>query len=71
MREVGDPGSGVVDGDVIGINTMIVGRGSGIGFAVSSELARRVALPARYAAIEALLLPQAPPPEPSAEESFK
>lgn len=26
----------------------------------------RVALPARYAAIEALLLPQAPPPEPSA-----
>jgi len=32
-----------LDGHVIGINTMIVGRGTGIGFAVSSELARRVA----------------------------
>jgi Do/DeqQ family serine protease len=32
-----------LDGRVIGINTMIVGRGSGIGFAVSSELAQRVA----------------------------
>ncbi len=31
-----------LDGKVIGINTMIIGRGSGIGFAVSSELARRV-----------------------------
>ncbi|MEM7607281.1 MAG: trypsin-like peptidase domain-containing protein [Myxococcota bacterium] len=30
-------------GEVIGINTMIVGRGSGIGFAVTSELAERVA----------------------------
>jgi S1-C subfamily serine protease len=28
---------------VIGINTMIIGRGAGIGFAVSSELAQRVA----------------------------
>lgn len=32
-----------LDGRVIGVNTMIIGRGSGIGFAVSSELARRVA----------------------------
>ncbi len=32
-----------LDGGVIGINTMIVGRGAGIGFAVSSELAQRVA----------------------------
>lgn len=32
-----------LDGRVIGINTMIIGRGSGIGFAVSAELARRVA----------------------------
>ncbi|MGF1468951.1 MAG: trypsin-like peptidase domain-containing protein [Sandaracinaceae bacterium] len=31
-----------LDGRVIGINTMIIGRGSGIGFAVSSELAQRV-----------------------------
>jgi serine protease Do len=31
-----------LDGRVIGVNTMIVGRGTGIGFAVSSELARRV-----------------------------
>ncbi len=32
-----------LDGQVLGINTMIVGRGSGIGFAVPSTLARRVA----------------------------
>ncbi|HJL16879.1 MAG TPA: trypsin-like peptidase domain-containing protein [Sandaracinaceae bacterium LLY-WYZ-13_1] len=32
-----------LDGRVIGINTMIIGRGSGIGFAVSAELAQRVA----------------------------
>lgn len=32
-----------LDGRVIGVNTMIIGRGAGIGFAVSSELARRVA----------------------------
>jgi serine protease Do len=32
-----------LDGQVLGINTMIVGRGSGIGFAVPSNLARRVA----------------------------
>ncbi|MDB4946013.1 MAG: HtrA protease/chaperone protein [Labilithrix sp.] len=32
-----------LDGRVLGINTMIVGRGSGIGFAVPSNLARRVA----------------------------
>jgi S1-C subfamily serine protease len=32
-----------IDGRVIGINTMIVGRGSGIGFAVPSNLARRAA----------------------------
>lgn len=31
-----------LDGRVIGVNTMIVGRGTGIGFAVSAELARRV-----------------------------
>lgn len=31
-----------LDGRVIGVNTMIVGRGAGIGFAVSAELARRV-----------------------------
>jgi serine protease Do len=31
-----------LDGRVIGINTMIVGRGAGIGFAVSAELAQRV-----------------------------
>jgi S1-C subfamily serine protease len=30
-------------GEVLGINTMIVGRGSGIGFAVPSNIARRVA----------------------------
>lgn len=32
-----------LDGQVLGINTMIVGRGSGIGFAVPSNLARRAA----------------------------
>lgn len=32
-----------LDGRVIGINTMIVGRGSGIGFAVPANMARRVA----------------------------
>jgi Do/DeqQ family serine protease len=32
-----------LDGQVLGINTMIVGRGTGIGFAVPSTLARRVA----------------------------
>ena len=32
-----------LDGQVLGINTMIVGRGSGIGFAVPSNIARRVA----------------------------
>lgn len=32
-----------LEGEVIGINTMIVGRGSGIGFAVVSELAEQVA----------------------------
>lgn len=32
-----------LEGRVLGINTMIVGRGSGIGFAVPSNLARRVA----------------------------
>lgn len=32
-----------LDGRVIGINTMVVGRGSGIGFAVPSNMARRVA----------------------------
>jgi serine protease Do len=32
-----------LDGQVLGINTMIVGRGAGIGFAVPSNLARRVA----------------------------
>ncbi|MBS2016880.1 MAG: trypsin-like peptidase domain-containing protein [Deltaproteobacteria bacterium] len=32
-----------LDGRVLGINTMIVGRSSGIGFAVPSSLARRVA----------------------------
>lgn len=41
----GNSGGPLVDlnGRVIGINTMIIGRGAGIGFAVSSELARRVA----------------------------
>jgi S1-C subfamily serine protease len=32
-----------LDGRVLGINTMIVGRGTGIGFAVPSNLARRAA----------------------------
>ncbi len=32
-----------LQGEVIGINTMIVGRGSGIGFAVPSNMAKRVA----------------------------
>ncbi len=32
-----------LEGRVVGINTMIVGRGSGIGFAVPSNLARRAA----------------------------
>jgi Do/DeqQ family serine protease len=32
-----------LDGQVIGINTLIVGRGQGIGFAVPSNMARRVA----------------------------
>lgn len=32
-----------LNGNVLGINTMIVGRGAGIGFAVPSNLARRVA----------------------------
>jgi len=32
-----------LSGQVLGINTMIVGRGAGIGFAVPSNLARRVA----------------------------
>ena len=32
-----------LEGRVVGINTMIIGRGSGIGFAVPSNLARRVA----------------------------
>jgi serine protease Do len=32
-----------LDGHVLGINTMIAGRGSGIGFAVPSSLARRTA----------------------------
>jgi S1-C subfamily serine protease len=32
-----------LNGNVLGINTMIVGRGSGIGFAVPSSLARRAA----------------------------
>lgn len=31
-----------LDGHVIGINTMIVGRGQGIGFAVSSNMAKRI-----------------------------
>src|SRR5690606_27254863 len=32
-----------LNGQVLGINTMIVGRGAGIGFAVPANLARRVA----------------------------
>ena len=30
-----------LDGKVLGINTMIIGRGSGIGFAIPSNLARK------------------------------
>lgn len=33
-----------LDGSVLGINTMIVGRGQGIGFAVPSNMARRVVM---------------------------
>jgi len=33
-----------LDGQVLGINTMIIGRASGIGFAIPSNLARRVAM---------------------------
>jgi S1-C subfamily serine protease len=32
-----------LQGDVVGVNTMVVGRGQGIGFAVPSNLAQRVA----------------------------
>lgn len=32
-----------LDGRVLGVNTMIIGRGSGIGFAIPSEIAQRVA----------------------------
>ncbi len=32
-----------LDGEVIGVNTMIAGRGTGIGFAVTSDLVQRVA----------------------------
>jgi serine protease Do len=41
----GNSGGPLVDleGRVVGINTMVVGRGSGIGFAVPSTMARRVA----------------------------
>ena len=33
-----------LDGHVLGINTMIIGHGSGIGFAIPSNLARKVAM---------------------------
>jgi len=41
----GNSGGPLVDlqGLVLGINTMIIGRGSGIGFAIPSEIAQRVA----------------------------
>jgi len=41
----GNSGGPLIDlqGQVLGINTMIVGRGSGIGFAIPSEIAQRVA----------------------------
>jgi len=41
----GNSGGPLVDlqGHVLGINTMIIGRGSGIGFAIPSEIAQRVA----------------------------
>jgi Do/DeqQ family serine protease len=41
----GNSGGPLVDlnGDVLGINTMIIGRGTGIGFAIPSEIAQRVA----------------------------
>ena len=32
-----------LDGNVLGVNTMIIGRNSGIGFAIPSEIAQRVA----------------------------
>ena len=41
----GNSGGPLVDlqGQVLGINTMIIGRGSGIGFAIPAEIAQRVA----------------------------
>lgn len=41
----GNSGGPLIDlqGHVLGINTMIIGRGSGIGFAIPSEIAQRVA----------------------------
>lgn len=41
----GNSGGPLVDleGRVLGVNTMIIGRGSGIGFAIPSEIAQRVA----------------------------
>lgn len=41
----GNSGGPLVDlhGNVLGINTMIIGRGSGIGFAIPAEIAQRVA----------------------------